>query len=259
MTDRDGDGDGLERVGADTTVKVGLGLGAALGVAAIGSFVLFRLMNRVEAEGLENIPSEHENVLYCLNHNSLIDNFAFESVAFMPKVLFRPEYLPVNLADRKNFFGDPTSRRFKDRVLRLLGKHFFTHLRTYPVDRTHGDLEQVEEWAELLRQNIVVVFPEGTRSRSGEIGKGKPGVGKLIYETRPTVIPVRMWGMEKVLGVGRVVPRAFQTVHVRVGRPLDLSEVLDRPLPEERKAQFEFYREISNRVVDAIRGLAPPE
>jgi 1-acyl-sn-glycerol-3-phosphate acyltransferase len=260
MTEREDEGDDKqpERVGASTTVKVGLGLGVALGAAAVGSFVLFRMMNRVEAEGFENIPTEHENVLYCLNHNSLIDNFAFESVAFMPKVLFRPEYLPVNLADRKNFFGDPTSRRFKDHVLRLLGKHFFTHLRTYPVDRKRRDLGQVEEWAELLRHNVVVVFPEGTRSRSGVIGPGKPGVGKLIYETRPTVIPVRMWGMEKVLGVGRVLPRAFQTVHVRVGKPVDLSELLGRPLPEERKAEIDLYREISNRVVDEIRALAPP-
>src|SRR5215210_1165197 len=107
------DGPRLEPIGASPTVKVGVGLAAALGAAAIGSFVLFRLMNRVEAEGLENIPAEHENVLYCINHSSLIDNFAFESIAYMPKIFFQPEYLPINLADRKNFFGDPTSRRFK--------------------------------------------------------------------------------------------------------------------------------------------------
>ncbi len=248
-----------ERVGASTTVKVGIGLGVALGAAAIGSFVLFRLMNRVEAEGLENIPETHENVLYCLNHSSLIDNFAFESIVYMPKIFFKPEYLPVNLADRKNFFGDPKSRRFKDRVLRLLGKHFFSHLRAYPVDRRRGDLDQVDEWAELLRQNIVVVFPEGTRSRSGEIGTGKAGVGKLIHATRPTVIPVWMGGMEKVLGVGRVIPRPFQTIHVKVGTPMDLSSLLDRPLPEDGKAEKDFYREIAARVVEAIRALEPPD
>jgi 1-acyl-sn-glycerol-3-phosphate acyltransferase len=64
--------------------------------------------------------------------------------------------------------------------------------------------------------------------------------------------------MERVLGVGSRIPRAFQTVHVRVGQPLDLSEVLDRPLPEDRRAEIDFYREIANRVVEAIRELAPP-
>lgn len=244
-------------VGASPTVKLGLGLGVALGAAAVGSFVLFRMMNRVELEGAEYIPVGKENVLYCLNHASIIDNFAFESVVYMPKVFFEPEYLPINLADRKNFFGDPKSRRLKDRVLRLLGKHFFSHLRAYPVDRKRGDLEQVEEWAELLKRNIVVVFPEGTRSRSGEIGSGKPGVGKLVHMARPTVIPVRIWGMEKVLGVGTVVPRAFQTVHIRIGEPLDLTELLDRPLPEDRKAEVDRYREIANRIIDAIKALEP--
>jgi 1-acyl-sn-glycerol-3-phosphate acyltransferase len=249
----------LERVGAGTTVKVGVGLGIALAAAGIGSLVVFRLMNRLKAEGLENIPAEHENVLYCLNHNSLLDNFAFESVAYLPKVLLKPEYLPVNLADRKNFFGDPTSSRFKDRVLRLLGKHFFAHLRAYPVLRGEANLDQVDVWAELLRHNIVVVFPEGTRSRTGEIGTGRMGVGKLIYAMRPTVIPVRMWGMEKVLGVGRLIPRALQTVHLRIGKAIDLTDLLDRPLPDNRTAEMDLYREISNCVVDAIRALAPPE
>ncbi|HQR36985.1 MAG TPA: lysophospholipid acyltransferase family protein [Blastocatellia bacterium] len=244
-----------EHVGASAKVKLGLGFGVALGAVAVSSFVLFRLMNRMKAQGLENVPVENENVLYCINHNTLIDNFAFESVAYLPKVLFQPEYLPVNLADRKNFFGDPSSRRLKDRVLRVLGKHFFTHLRAYPVDRKRGDLDQVDEWAELLRQNIVVVYPEGTRSRTGEIGTGKPGVGKLIYDARPMVIPVRMIGMEKVLGIGRVVPNVFQTVRMVIGKPMDLSDLLERPVPEERSEEIAFYREISNRVIDAIKAL----
>src|SRR5687767_8252775 len=90
-------GNPAERVGASLRTKVGIGFGVALGAVAIGSFVLFRMMNRIKVDGLENVPSEHENVLYCLNHNSMLDNFAFESVAYMPKVFFKPEFMPVNL------------------------------------------------------------------------------------------------------------------------------------------------------------------
>ncbi|KAF0215463.1 MAG: 1-acyl-sn-glycerol-3-phosphate acyltransferase, partial [bacterium] len=102
-------------VGASMKTKVGLGFGLALGITAISSYVIFRLMNRVKIEGLENIPTEHENVLYCLNHNSMLDNFAFETTVYLPKIFFQPEYLPINLADRKNFFGDPASRKLKDK------------------------------------------------------------------------------------------------------------------------------------------------
>lgn len=248
-----------EKVGASNRTKIGLGFGLALGAAVVGSFFLFRMMNRIKLIGAENIPSEHENVLYCLNHNSLLDNFAFETAAYLPKMFFHPDYLPVNLADRKNFFGDPSSRKLKDRVLNILGKHFFTHLRAYPVDRKSGDMGQVDKWVELLKQNIVVVFPEGTRSRSGQIGSGKPGVGKMIYAARPTVIPVRIIGTDDVLGVGKIIPSAFHTVQIIIGKPLNLDEWLDRNLPIEEYAQIEFYRQISNRVIQAIKDLTPPE
>ena len=238
--------------------KLGFGVAIALAAAAIGSLVVFRLLNRVKAYGLENIPVQHSNVLYCLNHNSLLDSFAFETIVCFPKVLLEPDRLPINLADRKNFFGDPASWRLKDRVLRLLGRHFFSHLRAYPVVRDESDLDQVDAWAKLLADNVVVVFPEGTRTRTGEIGPGKAGVGKLISLARPIVIPVRMWGMDKVLGVGRVIPRALQTIHVSIGRPLDLSDLLERPVPVDREARLAYYRAISDRVVDAIRGLVRP-
>lgn len=246
-------------VGASMTTKVGLGFGLALGITAISSYVIFRLMNRVKVEGLENIPSEHENVLYCLNHNSMLDNFAFETTVYLPKVFFQPEYLPVNLADRKNFFGDPTSRKFKDKVMGLLGKHFFTHLRAYPVDRKGGDMGQVDKWVELLKHNIVVVFPEGTRSRSGQIAEGKPGIGKMIYEARPTVIPVRMVGMDEVLAVGKIIPRAFRTVHIVIGKPMDLTEWINYPLPEDPGGRYGLFKGIADEVIDAIKALKPKE
>ncbi|MGQ9898049.1 MAG: lysophospholipid acyltransferase family protein [Acidobacteriota bacterium] len=237
-------------------LKASAGVGIALGVATLGSFLLFRLLNRMKVEGLENIPESHENVLYCPNHSSILDNFALGVGLYIPRMLFRPEYIPINLADRKNFFGDPSSRRLKDRVLRVLGEYFFKNLRTFPVDRRQtGGLEQVDQWVEMLRQNIVIIFPEGTRSRTGEIGRGRAGVGKLIYEARPTVIPVRLIGTDEVLGVGKLIPSFFRTVHIIIGKPLDLSDLIDQSLPEDEHARINFYRAISNRVIEAIRAL----
>ncbi len=236
-------------------LKASAGVGIALGIATAGSFLLFRLLNRMKVEGLENIPDSHENVLYCPNHSSLLDNFALGVGLYIPRMLFRPEYIPINLADRKNFFGDPSSRRLKDRVLRMLGEYFFKNLRTFPVDRRSAGLEQVDQWVEMLRQNIVIVFPEGTRSRTGEIGRGRAGVGKLIYDARPTVIPVRLIGTDEVLGVGKLIPSFFRTVRIIIGKPLDLSELIDRPLPEDERQRHDLYRAIASRVVEAIRAL----
>ena len=62
-----------------------------------------------------------------------------------------------------------------------------------------------------------------------------------------------------MLGVGRVIPRMFQTVQVYIGKPLDLSEMLGRPLPVERGAEIDLYRDIADRVVREIRALGPQE
>ena len=95
------------------------------------------------------------------------------------------------------------------------------------------------------------------RKIRGEIGQGKPGVGKLIYKARPTVIPVRMIGTEDVLGVGKIIPRAFQSVRIIIGKPLDLTEILDMPLPDDEGGEMAFYKEISHIVIDAIKALTP--
>ena len=235
----------------------GLGFSVAFGTAAISSLILFRVLNKTKVYGLKNVPSEHENVLYCINHNSLVDNFIFEAAAYVPKIFFQHKYLPINLADRKNFFGDPSSKKLRDRVMRILGRHFFRHLKAYPVDRRTGNMEQVEEWRKLIKDNIMIVYPEGTRSRTGKVGHGKPGVGKLIHEARPIVMPVFMAGTAQVLGVGMKFPAVFKTMKVYIGEPMDLSGVLQDELPEDRRSQMLYYTKISEAVMDKIRNLDP--
>ncbi|MBQ7568525.1 1-acyl-sn-glycerol-3-phosphate acyltransferase [bacterium] len=246
---------------ADACQKAGQGVGfsVAFGTAIASSFMLFRVLNKTKVYGLENIPEEHENVLYCLNHCSLLDNFAFEAAAYVPKVIFKRKYIPVSLADRKNFFGDPSSRRLKDRVLTILGRHFFRHLKAYPVDRKRADMGQVERWRELLKENIVIVFPEGTRTRDGSVGRGKPGVGKLIYEARPIVMPVYMSGTAEILGVGMRVPAVFRTVRVYIGKPIDLDELIGKYdwNPDSKAQMMRNYVAVSDAIMEQIRRLNP--
>ena len=48
-------------------------------------------------------------------------------------------------------------------------------------------------------------------------------------------------------------------MQVYIGKPLDLSELLGRPLPVERGAEIDLYREVADRVVREIRALGPQE
>jgi 1-acyl-sn-glycerol-3-phosphate acyltransferase len=67
-----------------------------------------------------------------------------------------------------------------------------------------------------------LLYPEGTRSKTGEIGPFRSGVGRLIAEFPGTpVIPTYVGGTNRVMPKGKVVPRPYR-VTVRFGEPLYL-------------------------------------
>ena len=72
----------------------------------------------------------------------------------------------------------------------------------------------------------VLLFPEGTRSRSGEIGALRPGVGLIAKRSGRPVLPVRIVGTHEILPPGARIPRRGR-VEVRFGAPLRLSEAED--------------------------------
>ena len=65
----------------------------------------------------------------------------------------------------------------------------------------------------------VLIFPEGSRSRTGEMAPFKPGIGLVAARTGRPVIPVRMIGLHDVLAPGRRLPRRGRA-EVRFGEPL---------------------------------------
>ena len=78
-----------------------------------------------------------------------------------------------------------------------------------------------------------MLFPEGTRTRNGRIGKGKPGPGMVIQKARPVVIPVAISGMNQVLPVGSLIPRPFKKVKLTYGKPVDLEDLYLLPNSKE--------------------------
>jgi 1-acyl-sn-glycerol-3-phosphate acyltransferase len=87
----------------------------------------------------------------------------------------------------------------------------------------------------------VIVFPEGTRSRSGELGSFRPGVGLIAKRSGRQVLPVRILGTWDVLPPGARRPHRSQ-VEVRFGAPLTVAEGEDP-------------RAFMTRLETAIRGL----
>lgn len=71
-------------------------------------------------------------------------------------------------------------------------------LNAHPVRRGLADRAALEHCSELLRHDqTLVLFPEGTRSRTGELARFRPGVGMLAIRNRVPVVPTRITGMDR--------------------------------------------------------------
>jgi 1-acyl-sn-glycerol-3-phosphate acyltransferase len=165
----------------------------------------------------------------------MVDSFLVGLAAFYPKSWIRPGLLPWNPAAAENFYRTP--------LLAWLAYNW----KCIPVRRGRRDLHALHRMTEELKHGIMTLFPEGTRTRDGSVGNGRPGAGLVILSTRPKVIPVAIEGMNQLLPIGRYIPRVMKRIYVYYGTPIDLSEFAGR------KRTKELSEQVMDRVMQAIR------
>lgn len=96
---------------------------------------------------------------------------------------------------------------------------------------------------EVVRTDVLVVFPEGTWSTTGKLLPGRSGVGKVIYDARPAkIIPAAVKGTDDILPPGAWIPRLGQRAKIIYGPPMDLGSFYQLPHGEET----------SRKIVDAV-------
>jgi 1-acyl-sn-glycerol-3-phosphate acyltransferase len=179
------------------------------------SWVLVRLIlavyARVEVVGAENVP-RRGGLIIASNHLNnadpgLVGAFMRRRVVFMAK-----------------------DEMFQWLIMGL----YFRLIGAFPVRRFEADLKGLRRAVRAVRRGqALVMFPEGTRSRTGSMGQGHPGTAVVALRTGAPILPVAVTGTEVVRLPGDFL-RPFRRIKIRlvVGQPFFLPSV-DRPKAED--------------------------
>jgi 1-acyl-sn-glycerol-3-phosphate acyltransferase len=123
--------------------------------------------------------------------------------------------------------------------------YVYKHGGVFPIRRGHRDEEAFKTAYTLLDQGkMLLVYVEGGRSRSRNLGEPRPGVGRIALESGAPIVPVAIHGSAAVRGWKRL---RFPKVTVRFGEPLTF--------PVEPAPSRERQLEIATEVFDRVRAM----
>jgi len=196
-------------------------------IYVVGIYASF--LNKLVVKGAGNIPSSG-GILLVSNHIS-----AYETI-FLPWAVIRRHPFQMLWAPAKEELFAKTFQRL-----------IYSSWGAFPVRRKR-DVKAANVLENLLKDQKVMLFPEGTRHRDGRLGKGNRGVGKIILDTHPVIIPTALVGLNnwKFPGFGQPATIVF-------GEPLDVSDLYSL---EDCKATHQL---IVERVMGAIAELLKSE
>lgn len=168
---------------------------------------------RVRAGGTEHVPASGP-VILTPNHFSQMDHF-FAGAYLRRKIRFMA---------KSQLFGNP----ILDYVFRIGG--------VFPIRRGFRDEEAfITAHSVLERGGCVLMYAEGGRSRTGELGQPRPGVGRLALESGVPVVPVAIHGSSKVRRWKRL---QFPKVTLSFGEPLRF-DVVENPTRDQQQQTSE--------------------
>ena len=173
-------------------------------------WMLTFLGGSIHVEGRENIPEDDEGVIYAPNHNSICD---------VPLFYFGLKRFPGMMAKAELFKVPLVHGMLKSLNCIKIGRK-----------SAHGVVEAIRESEKRIKEGgSLVIFPEGTRSKTGEIAAFKSGAFKVAERTGCRIVPVVIKNDRYLLenaGSFRIVP-----LYIQFLPPIETSTLT----PEERK------------------------
>ncbi|MDE0043128.1 MAG: AMP-binding protein, partial [Candidatus Poribacteria bacterium] len=199
-----------------------------------GIRTVFRRRFSLRCDGLEHIPIGAPYII-ASNHSSHLDTPAIITALGVESRKLRP------LSARDYFYNSRLKAWFVSQCLNTL-----------PFDRTDNSLQSLRVAQEaLLRNENLLIYPEGTRSMNGELQSFKPGLGLLAHEAGVPVVPAHVSGTYEALPKGKSLPRKSK-VRVVFGEAVAPGFSEDSTMKTSKR---EIYRKIADEVRTRIEQL----
>lgn len=126
-----------------------------------------------------------------------------------------------------------------------------------PVDRDGGTGRGLKQILQRLDQGgAVILFPEGTRSRHGELNPARSGIGLTVIKSGAPVVPVRVFATHEAFGPHHRFPRP-RRVAVKYGKPMMLNALRAEAATCPKQRLKEIYQQIADEIMAEIARLEP--
>lgn len=174
---------------------------------AKGILLIILKIKGYKVRGAENMPAEGP-VIIASNHISLWDPIIVG--CSLPRQVF--------FMAKEELFKNP-----------LLGK-IISGLGAFPVKRGQGDISAIRKSLGVLKEGKVLgIFPEGTRSQSGDIQDAMEGIVLIMEKSKAPILPIKIYGSKGLLTQKR------GNIGIIIGKPIYADKLSSPPNVENRR------------------------
>lgn len=178
---------------------------------------VIRLFCRRKVIGSENLKTLSEPAIFIANHVGYFDT---------PNILMS---LPLRIRSRiavaawQEYFDIPKNKILKMLLFKFYFNYASVFINIFPFPKQKGFKRSIEYAGELLDKKWnILFFPEGEHSRTGKLQPFRAGIGWLAKEMKCPIVPVRHFGLERIMaGDEHQLPRLGKVL-IKIGKPVKL-------------------------------------
>nr|MDO8108960.1 lysophospholipid acyltransferase family protein [Candidatus Sigynarchaeota archaeon] len=189
---------------------------------------LFNTYFKLTVKGEENVPMKGP-LVFCPNHSSFLDPIVVSAATTFHQIHWIGKF--------EHFVEDP------------IVKSIFSMWSAIPIHRGQSDQVALQKAIDHMNAgHCIGIFPEGTRSLDGNIGKLHNGAAKLAVTAGATIIPVGMVGMIKALKKGEMLPKSV-TVTLEYGKPVYTYDI------KGQEENWEVVKEVTAKIESELKRI----